>query len=182
MGTPGNPKPVKLFAALLSSENDLFAAAEQELADVFGPLDAETQALPWNVTDYYAPEMGANLLRRFVAFARPVSPEALPAIKSQTREIERRHRAEGGGRRINIDPGYIDAGKVVLASTKNAGHRIYLRDGTYAEITLLYHSGGFQGFVYTYADYLWPETRTFLSAARARYLEQQRKINALRLS
>ena len=177
MGTPGNPKPVKLFAALLSPENNLFTAAEKELADLFGPVDSETKILPWNVSDYYAPEMGSNLLRRFVAFARLVAPEALPEIKLQTREIEWRHNAEGGGRRINIDPGYIDAGKVVLASTKNAGHRIYLRDGIYAEMTLLYHSGGFQRFVYTYADYQWPETATFLSDARAHYLRQLKENN-----
>ncbi len=170
MGTQSNPMPVKLFAALLASETDLLAAAEEELADLFGPVDARSETLPWTVSDYYAPEMGANLLRRFVAFARRVSPEMLSEIKLQTQDIERRHRAASGGRRINIDPGYIDTGKVVLMSTKNAGHRLYLRDGIYAEITLLYHSGGFHRLVYTYADYLWPETTAFLTDARMRYL------------
>ncbi|HEY1269212.1 MAG TPA: DUF4416 family protein [Candidatus Binatia bacterium] len=170
MGMPGNPKPVKLFAALLSSETDLLAAVGKELAELFGPVDARSETLPWTVSDYYTPEMGSNLLREFVAFAGRVSPETLPEIKLQTQDIERRHRAAGGGRRINIDPGYIDAGKVVLASTKGAGHRIYLRDGIYAEITLLYHSGAFEQFVYTYADYLWPQTTAFLTDARARYL------------
>src|SRR5262249_750615 len=115
MGMPGNPKPVKLFAALLSSKSDLLVDAETELSALFGPVDARSEVLPWAVSDYYAPEMGSDLYRQFVAFSRPLSPEALPEIKLQTQEIERRHRA-GGGRRINIDPGYIDAGKVVLAS------------------------------------------------------------------
>jgi hypothetical protein len=172
MGTPGNPKPVKLFVALLSSENDLLATAQQELAAVFGPVDSKTKTLPWTVSDYYTPEMGSNLLRQFVAFARPVAPEALPDIKWQTQDIESRHRAAGGGRRINIDPGYVDTGKVVLASTKSAGHRIYLARGIYAEFTLLYYNGAFQSFVYTYADYLWPSTTAFLTDSRTRFLRQ----------
>lgn len=172
MGTPGNPKPVKLFAALLSSETDLLATVEKELAEPFGPVDARSETLPWTVSDYYSLEMGSDLLRQFVAFERRISPETLPEIKLQTQDIERRYRAAGGGRRINIDPGYIDAGKVVLASTKGAGHRIYLRDGIYAEITLLYHSGAFERLVYTYADYLWPQTTAFLTDARARYLRE----------
>ena len=76
---------------------------------------------------------------------------------------------------MNIDPGYIDAGKVVLASTKGAGHRIYLGSGIYSEITLLYHGGAFHSFVYKYADYLWPETMAFLTDIRAQYLEQVKR-------
>jgi hypothetical protein len=76
---------------------------------------------------------------------------------------------------VNIDPGYIDAGKIVLASTKGAGHRIYLGSGIYSEITLLYHGGAFHSFVYTYADYLWPETIAFLTDIRAQYLEQVKR-------
>jgi Domain of unknown function (DUF4416) len=172
MSTPGAPKPVKLFAGLLASEKNLFATVEEELAAVFGPVDAGTEAVPWTVSDYYAPEMGAHLLRRFVSFARSIAPEMLPDAKLTAQEIERRHRGERGGRRINIDPGYLDLGKVVLASSKAAGHRMYLRGGIYAEMTLLYHSGGFQPFVYTYADYVWPDTTAFLTEMRARYLDQ----------
>jgi len=172
MGMPGNPKPVRLFAALLSSKSDLLVDAEKDISALFGPVDTRSEVLPWTVSDYYAPEMGSDLFRQFVAFARPVSPEALPEIKLQTQEIERRHRAGGGGRRINIDPGYLDAGKVVLASTKSAGHRIYLGRGIYAELTLLYYNGAFQSFVYTYADYLWRSTTAFLTDSRTRFLRQ----------
>ena len=79
------------------------------------------------------------------------------------------------GRRVNIDPGYIEAGKLVLASTKNASQRIYLRSGIYAEATLLYYEGEFHGCSYTYPDYLWPETLAFLTRLRAIYLQQLRK-------
>ena len=78
-------------------------------------------------------------------------------------------------RRVNLDPGYLDATKLVLASTKNQAHRLYLSQGIYAEVTLLYHHGAFHPFVYTYADYRWPETHAFLRRVRTRYLEQMRK-------
>lgn len=172
MSTPGEPKPVKLFAGLLSSGKNLLATVEEELTVLFGPIEVRTDVIPWNVSHYYETEMGANLLRRFVSFARPISPEALPDIKLRTRTIEQRHCGDAGDRRINIDPGYLDVGKVVLASTKSAGHRIYLQRGIYAEMTLLYHDGAFRPFVYTYADYLWPATTAFLTQVRTRYLEQ----------
>ncbi|MBM4264760.1 MAG: DUF4416 family protein, partial [Deltaproteobacteria bacterium] len=78
------------------------------------------------------------------------------------------------GRRVNIDPGYLDAFKLVLASTKNASQRIYLDGGIFGEATLLYYNGGFHGLPYTYRDYLWPETLQFLTSVRASYLAQLR--------
>jgi hypothetical protein len=174
MSPPGEARPVKLFAGLLSPDPNLLIVIEDELAAVYGPIDDRSQIIPWNVSRYYEPEMGSNLLRRFVAFARPIAPDALPDIKLTAAEIERGH-AAGGARQINIDPGYIDVGKVVLASTKAAGHRIYLRSGIYAEMTLLYHSGGFQPLVYTYADFQWPATIAFLVEARRRHLQQTKQ-------
>jgi hypothetical protein len=172
MSTPGEPKPVKLFAGLLSSDKNLLRTVEEELTVLFGPIDACTETIPWTVSHYYEREMGGNLLRRFVSISGPISPEALPDVKLRTQMIERRHRSDTSRRRINIDPGYLDVGKVVLASTKGAGHRIYLRQGIYVEMTLLYHDGAFRPFVYTYADYLWPATTAFLTHVRTRYLGQ----------
>lgn len=172
MSTPGEAQPVKLFAGLLSPDPTLLIAIEEELAALYGPIDARSDIVAWDVSRYYELEMGSNLLRRFVAFARPILPEALPDIKLGAGEVERRHARAGGGRRINIDPGYVDVGKVVLASTKPAGHRMYLRSGVYAEMTLLYHSGRYEAFVYTYADFLWPATTAFLTEARRTHLRQ----------
>jgi len=73
---------------------------------------------------------------------------------------------------VNLDPGYLESGKIVLASTKNASHRIYLRSGIFAEATLLYYDGAFHGSSYTYQDYLWPQTLTFLTPLRSVYLAQ----------
>ena len=80
------------------------------------------------------------------------------------------------GRRINLYPGYIDAFKVALASTKNAGQRIYLHSGIYAEATLMYFDGTFHGLEYTYPDYLWPATLAFFTSLRSVYVDQLRRL------
>jgi hypothetical protein len=178
MGTPQEPRPAKFFIALLVAEDDLFPPVERDLGALFGAIDSASPIFPWTVSDYYESEMGAGLRRRFISFEGLISPDALAEIKHKTREIEDRYRrAEGTGRRrrVNIDPGYVDAGKVVLASTKGAGHRLYLQAGIYGETTLLYYDGSFQPFPYTYRDYLWPETITFLTGLRARYLGQVKR-------
>src|SRR3990170_2263762 len=84
--------------------------------------------------------------------------------------------ADRPGRRVNIDPGYIDAFKVALASTKNAGQRIYFHSGIYAEATLMYFDGAFHGLAYTYPDYLWPQTLAFFTSLRSVYVDQLRRI------
>jgi hypothetical protein len=106
------------------------------------------------------------------------SPGNLAGIKLQTQDMERQYRSGGPqhkGRRVNIDPGYLEAGKVVLASTKNAGHRIYLKSGIYGETTLLYFDGAFQACPHTYPDYLSAETLVFFTSLRSVYLGQLRK-------
>ena len=175
MGIPTEPKPVKLFVALLSRHEELFPLVEKELTALFGSIDSACGNLPWAVTDYYEKEMGAGLLRRFVSFAPLISPQALAEIKLKTQVVEEGFQwiaGERKGRRVNIDPGYLDAGKVVLASTKGASHRIYLRSGIYGEVTLLFQSGSFQPLAYSYPDYLWPEARSFFMALRSLYLKQ----------
>jgi hypothetical protein len=179
MGTPREPKPVKYFVALLSPHNELFAAVEKDLEEILGPIDTRSEILPWSLSRYYESEMGGGLLRRFLSFEPLASPGELARIKLGTQEIEDRYRlksAERTGRRVNVDPGYVDAGKVVLASTKNAAHRIYLRSGIYAETTLLYYNGAFHSCPYTYPDFLWPQTLLFLGSLRRSYLDQLKRV------
>jgi hypothetical protein len=120
--------------------------------------------------------MGAGLQRGFFSFARLRPPAELANVKLRTQAIEQRYRSkDSGGRRVNLDPGYMDAFKIVLASTKNASQRIYLDGGVFAEATLMYYDGKFHGLPYTYPDYLWPETLSFLTRLRAVYLDQLRQ-------
>ncbi len=178
MGTPTLPQPVKLFVALLSADPTFFIAAGHRLQQAYGPVDLESDIFSWNITDYYREEMGENLLRKFVCCERLISPEDLVHIKRETNALELSLSSASSpfsSRRVNLDPGYLDATKLVLASTKNQAHRLYLSQGIYAEVTLLYHHGAFHPFGYTYTDYRWPETHAFLRQVRARYLEQLRQ-------
>jgi hypothetical protein len=177
MGLPRQPNPVKLFVALLYNDSALVAPVERSLAGLFKAVDTASELLPWNVTNYYAAEMGALLWRKFVSFEDLVEPSGLAEIKLCTQELETKYRWRSGdreGRRVNLDPGYLEASKIVLASTKNAGHRVYLKAGIYAEAALQFHRGSFEAFPYTYPDYRWPETLCFFHALRSRYLEQLR--------
>ncbi|HLN86092.1 MAG TPA: DUF4416 family protein [Candidatus Limnocylindrales bacterium] len=178
MGTPQEPKPAKYFAAFLTSDVALLPSVEDDLGAILGAIDGRSELIAWTASKYYEREMGSNLLRGFFSFAALRSPAELAALKLATQRIEQRFRyQDGNGRRVNLDPGYLDSFKVVLASTKNASQRIYLDRGIYAEATLFYHSGEFHGLPYTYADYLWPETLAFLTRLRAIYLEQLRQVS-----
>lgn len=177
MGTPREPKPAKYFVALLSSEIDLLSIVEQELAAALSEIDGRSEIVPWTASKFYEIEMGTGLLRRFVSLRSLASPQELSAAKLKTQAIEARYRVTtSGDRRVNLDPGYVDMHKVVLASTKDAGQRIYLSSGIYGEATLLYHDGDFHGLPYTYSDYLWPAVCAFFTQLRAVYLQQLRQL------
>jgi hypothetical protein len=177
MGHPQEPSPVKLFVALLCNDNALVASVEAHLTSLFGAIDLASDFLSWTITNYYEEEMGPGLRRKFISFAPLVEPSRLADFKLMTRSIEAQHlwaRGDKEGRRINLDPGYLEANKVVLASTKNAAHRLYLGAGIYGEVTLNFHHGAFHPMPYTYPDYQWPETLNFFIALRSLYLGQLR--------
>jgi hypothetical protein len=177
MPSPAEPTPAKYFAGLLSSDVGLLDRVETDLFDCFGPVENRSATTPWTESRFYEREMGDNLVRRFISFAPLRSPERLAEFKVHTREVEDRYRRSepARGRQINIDPGYLDRFKVVLASTKNAGQRIYLGAGIFGEATLMYYDGAWHGLPYTYRDYLWPQAHRFLSAVRETYLLQLRQ-------
>lgn len=163
--------------ALLAAGPELFTSTADQLQHTYGAIDLVSETFAWDTTDYYRAEMGDNLLRRFLTFEPLISPEELVRIKLETNAHEltlSSAPSTSGPRRINLDPGYIDATKLVLASTKGQAHRLYLSQGIYAEVTLLYHHKAFHPFLYTYEDYRWPETHAFLQQVRKRYLEQLR--------
>jgi hypothetical protein len=179
MSLPTPPNPVKLFVALLSNDPALFSLSLAHLQSHYGPIDLESDIFGWNMTEYYREEMGENLLRKFVTFERLIAPDALASIKLTTNDLE--ISLSGGEsptspRRVNLDPGYVDTTKLVLASAKNQAHRIYLAHGIYAEVTLLYYRGEFHPFIYTYPDYQWPETYAFLRRSQQQYRQQLRTL------
>jgi hypothetical protein len=145
-------QPVKPFVGMISNEALLFDEIKGRLEEILGPIDAESPVWNWDHTDYYEKEMGKGLKRKFLFFSNLINQEGLPDIKIKIIEIERSYTRDGK-RRINLDPGYIHPAKVVLSTRKDYSHRIYLRDGVYAEVTLYYRDQSFHPFPYTYPDF-----------------------------
>jgi hypothetical protein len=173
MGNITEPLPVKLIVPMFSGCPGLFAAAEGALVAHFGPVDYRSVRLPFTHTTYYAREFGEGLERQFLAFERLIDPGRLAEIKLLTNALEETF-AEGGRRRINLDPGYISEAKLVLATAKNHGHRIYLGRGIYAEVTLTYRDKDFRPWPWTYPDYQSEPYLRILRAIRGIYVAQLR--------
>ncbi len=180
MGAIRLARPVNLIAGLISNDTDLMRRAIRLLSEHAGPVEAVSDYWPFDTTDYYNAEMGEGLLRQFVSFERLVNPQELAAIKILSNHIEERICFDLAlppeQRRVNIDPGYVTLSKLVLATTKDYGHRIYLRDGIYAESTLHYENGQWAPWPWTYPDYADGRYHAFFERVRENY---KNKLNAL---
>ncbi|MBI3610131.1 MAG: DUF4416 family protein [Nitrospirae bacterium] len=169
MGALTPAAPAKLFIGMISGRPALFHEVRLPLIERFGPVESESPVYPWNHTAYYEKELGPDLKRQFLFFKQPVPPDALPEIKRFTNELEQqwvRTTSDGNLRRINLDPGYLAPSKIVLATTKDYSHRIYLRDGIYAEVTLMYQGKSFHPLPHTYPDFRSEEYIALFNQAR----------------
>lgn len=153
MGKVITPNPVKLIVGMISNQAYLFEEGKLQLAKEFGSIDYESDLLPFNKTKYYEEEMGRDLKRKFLSFKELILPHKLVQIKLFTNRIEKEFMDNIRRRRINIDPGYLNAGKLILATTKDWQHRLYLGEGIYGEVTLRFKQGSFCVWEWTYPDY-----------------------------
>lgn len=153
MGIISKTDKVKLFTGLFSGEPALFPEVKIRLEKFFGPLDFESDIIDFSHTDYYREEFGDNLKRKFYGFSRTLGPDKIYKIKQISNRIEKKFLDGSGKRRVNIDPGYITLSKVVLLTTKDYVHRLYLAGGIYGEITLYYKNKTFNPWPWTYPDY-----------------------------
>lgn len=180
MGKPKSSQPVKLIVGMFSNQTELFTEIKKFLEEKFGPVDYESQILSFDNTNYYEKEMGKDLKRIFYSFEKLINPENLAEIKIFTNQIEEKftgvERGEHLKRKINIDPGYLTLSKLVLASTKDYSHRIYLQEGIYAETTLKFEKGSFTPYEYTYPDYRTPEYINIFNQIRQIYLNQKKLV------
>ena len=171
MSDPQPPDAVKLMASLFSGDDRLLGDAVRILSERYGRADFISAPAPFAYTDYYTKEFGGSLIRRFVAFERLIRPESLPDVKVWTNVLEKRLSAEGQ-RRVNIDPGYLAKPHLILATGKGYSHRPYLRDGIYADLTLVYRNKTFQTLPWTYPDYADGRMIGMLNRIRERYIIQ----------
>jgi len=171
MGEIRKHQPAKLIVGFIYQETKALNEAIDLLEKRVGTIDFVSQELEFSHTTYYEKEFGKNLKRNFVTFHKLIPPENLTKIKLITNKIEKKF-SHRGARSINIDPGYLDLSKLILASTKDYMHRIYLGKGIYAEVTLFYQNKTFQAWEWTYPDYKTQEYINIFNSIRDRYARQ----------
>jgi hypothetical protein len=175
MGDIHSPAPVWLIAAVFSRHDDAFEWTRAQLVERYGPVALQSPRFVFDDTDYYEPTMGSELRKQFTLLERPIDAATLVDVKHTTNALETAY-AEAGHhdepRPLNIDPGYLTAAKLVLASTKDHAHRIYLDGGIYAEVTLHYQHHQWRAREWTFPDYRRDDYQAFLGEAR-QYVRQQ---------
>lgn len=163
-----------LFVGLLAGSEALLVRARAALAAEAGPIALASEPRPWSESDYYEAEMGKGLLRQWLVFERAVPMGRLGSLKRRAIALEDSFRPGAAvSRPVNIDPGLLDAHSLRLASTKPAGHRVWVGDGIWVEITLTFKAGGWALLPWTYPDFRRPETHEFLTAARKLFSSQK---------
>jgi hypothetical protein len=168
------PEPMKYYVAILFRTPDALEQAKQALTAIWGALDFDGTDHGFDVTAYYEPEMGAPLYRRLVSFETLRPPTELVEMKLRCNQIEDALTVNGK-RIVNLDAGYLDHNKIVLASAKGAGQKIYLDHGIYADLVGRYKGGRYQPFDWTFPDFRDGRYDSELLTIRQRYLQQMRE-------
>ena len=169
-------KPVRLVVSCLANDETVRTQAARRLIRRFGPLDYYSEPMDFDYSRYYEPEMGAGLNRRLAAFEVLVKPHLLAECKLICEQIEREFSQEDK-RRVNLDPGLLGEFSLILATHKNAPHRIAISSDTWAELTLLFRKGRFEALPWTYRDYAGKRLRKIFFLLRERYLWQLKNKN-----
>ncbi len=176
MGQITPPCDALLLLAVFSRHEAAIEWAADRAAQTWGPIAMQSPTFDFDDTDYYAPTMGPGLRKVFLTFARPFDAAELTDVKLLTNSWEEEYAAaaeQAEARPLNLDPGYLTLGKVVLASTKDHAHRIYLGRGIYAEVTLYFRHGRWQPREWTFADYRRDDYQQFFCECRE-HLRHQR--------
>lgn len=168
MGIICKPPYVKFIIGFLWQDDLLLEKCKKKLTEHFGEIDFESSAIDFTFTNYYNGEIGDKIKRQYVSFSKLIEPGDINAIKVFTNDIEQKF-AKGEKRPVNIDPGYVDLSKLVLASTKDATYRIYAKDGMYLQSTLYFEGKTFKPWPLTYADYRSNHAIEFFTLVRNHY-------------
>lgn len=163
------PEPGRLIISIIYSSMDGLADALKVVERKFSRVQCETTEIPCSSADRYLEEMGHRLSRRFFSFERPVLRDSLPEIKQFCHKTEPRFADRHGDysfRTVNIDPGLLTAANLIVASHREYNHRIYLRDGVWAEIALIYSRNRFTRLPWTSPDYCHSDAIEFFERVR----------------
>ncbi|MDR1122855.1 MAG: DUF4416 family protein [Endomicrobium sp.] len=176
MGVIGESKQVKLFCGIIFSNEEIKCNSFEKLEKKFGKIDLISDTIPFDFSKYYNSEMGDNLKRFWISFEKLASAADLAEIKVFTNFIENSFVIYNyNKRKINIDPGYITPANVILATTKDYSHRIYLKKGIYGEVTTIYQKNSYIKLPWSYPDYLSPIAVRFFLKTRAVLINKLRR-------
>ncbi len=176
MSEPSTPLPAKLIMSIFSASRDVLEETIVILSESFGSIDYISSILVFDQTDYYNREFGSSLIRRVVSFEPLIECEKLPEIKIKTNRIEKEGHDQQNRRGVNIDPGYLVAERLILATGKNYSHRVYLGQGIYADLTLVFSRKSFQSLPWSYPDYCSEPIMGIMNRIRVRYLRQLKNL------
>ncbi len=170
------PPPAKYFMAIMTTADSYHAEAEEALEEAFGHLDRRSHRYDFSrFSGYYDKEMGGRVWKYFVTFSRLIPMNSLVAVKLSAEELQRRFavRDQDASRRtVNLDPGYVTGWNLVVSTVKNHAHRLYLGEGVYGEVTLLFRKHVFEPLPWTYRDYASQAVIDFFAQVRSDYLKQ----------
>lgn len=162
----------KLVCGIIARRRSL-VEAQSVLEGAFGEIDSRSDIADFDFTDYYEEEMGKELVRMWISFYGRASQPEIVRAKLKAIGLERDLCDESGRRTANLDPGYVTGSKLVLASTKNFSHRVYLWGGIFAEVTLVFEHGSFTPLKWTYPDYRTNLAIDYFNRVRAAFLKAE---------
>ena len=166
----------KLIVGVIYRDAKIYERAIKGLTEKFGPIDGESERFSFSreFSSYYDEEIGGEGMRVILSFRDTVDPTRQAEIKTFTNALEAELSLDGK-RQINLDPGFINTGRLMLATTKPSGFRVPLSDGIFTELTLFYSRGSWQSFPWTYRDFKSEKVQNFLTRVRDSYLRERRE-------
>jgi hypothetical protein len=183
MSTPAIPLPAKPVLSILSAGWERFwPELRNTLENRLSPMDYVSGEIPFTQTTYYDKELGTPITRRLISFERLMPMDELPDLKLWTNSLEKQETTGTGKRLFNLDPGYLNQERLVLATGKNFTHRIYLRSGIWADLTLIYQRGRWVDLPWTFPDYATAEIKDHLTRIRSVYTLQARACHLIKES
>jgi hypothetical protein len=169
MGAITHPRPVLLLLGVFSRHDAALDWARRTAEANWGPIALTSEVFSFDDTTYYEKTMGRGLKKVFFAFEQLIDPPLLIDIKRDTNDLEEQYRVDNPHsepRPLNLDPGYVTEAKLVLATTKDRDHRLYLGRGIFAEVTVHFCRGVWLTHPWTYPDYQSADYHEFLTRCR----------------
>jgi hypothetical protein len=168
LSIPSIPEPARLIVSVLTAREGILSSLVPQLEEQFGILEETVGPLDFEFTSYYDSELGPGIRRWILSFTDLLSRDNLATVKLFTNGLEQKY-SVNEKRMINLDPGFLTLGNFVLATGKNNAHRIYLSDGIFADLTLIFRAKTFQPLEWTYPDYADHNLIAILNALREKY-------------